>query len=241
MIYIAVCDKNNDYVEKIKNEIQKYFDSKKIKVEINTYICGHEFLKINKKYDIIILSQRFSDLQGLTVAKLLRKGINKNACLIFYTDHPEIAIEAYEVDTFRFVLKSSNKLYRALDDYLSRYYNKNFICVKSNKKEFLQIRINRIVFIETIDKISYIHLCDKSIIETRISLIELSEKISQKYFFKPHRSYIINFYYINSITKQEIIINDFDVKIPLSRNNIKLFRQRYEEFLSQKKGDIGHP
>lgn len=241
IINIAICDKNKNYLEKTKREIYRYLCNLRIGTKIEMFLSGYEMLEKSQKYDIIILSHSLIDLDGLTVAKILRREFNRDACLIFYTNHTEIAIEAYEVETFRFILKSSTKLLNAIEDYLNLYYRKIHICVKNEiRKGFSQIKIDNIVFIEIMDKISYIHLSNNDIIKTKLSLSKLEKKISQNYFFKPHRSYIINLKYISNVKKKEIVLKN-NAKIPLSRNNVKLFELSYRKFLSKNKGGICHP
>ena len=41
------------------------------------------------------------------------------------------------------------------------------------------------------------------------------------FFFKPHRSYLVNYNHVTKITRDNIFINDINKKIPLSKNNVK--------------------
>ena len=101
-------------------------------------------------YDIIILDYQMDKIDGLETARQLRNGINEFACIIFLTNYGEISIDAYSVDTYRFVLKSTlwDGLYNALDDYRKRMNTGKSISVKSDGS-YITIDTDEIVFIES--------------------------------------------------------------------------------------------
>lgn len=116
---IAVCDDERHMLDLIKRKLYDYSNIHNWESVIDTFDNGNELLKSKTKYNIVILDYQMNEIDGLETAKLLRKGHNSQACIIFLTSFPEIAIPAYDVDTYRFVLKDNidDGLTKALDDF----------------------------------------------------------------------------------------------------------------------------
>ncbi len=78
-----------------------------------------ELLNSEKNYDIIVLDYQLGSTNGLTVAKELRKR-NVLSSIIFLTSYPNFMIDAFEVNTFRFLLKpiDKSKFFKAIDYYI---------------------------------------------------------------------------------------------------------------------------
>ena len=98
---------------------------------------------------------------GLTVAKELRKR-NVLSCIIFLTSYPHFMIDAFEVNTFRFLLKpiDKSKFFKAIDDYV-KIVDANYPITLIQNKELKKINSNEICFIEADGKYSNIHLNTK--------------------------------------------------------------------------------
>lgn len=229
---ISVCDDENVFLKEIKNKLYEYSNVHNWESVVDTYDCGFDLINSDTKYDIIILDYQMDKINGLDTAKQLRKGINKNSCLIFLTGYAEIAIPAYNVDTYRFVLKSSlyGGLFKALDSYRKTLDSNFKICIKADG-EHITINTNKIVYIEVQDKLCRIYLTNEKFYDTRQTLSCLYGLLPQAVFFKIHRSYIVNLKYIKQYNNSTVIPEFFDCKLPISRTYFSKFCEKYYEFL----------
>ena len=168
----------------------------------------------------------------IDTAKLLRKGKNRFSCIIFLTNYPEIAIPAYEVDTYRFVVKNDlfDGLYNAFDDYRLSIKPDYDISIKSGN-EYLTIYTENIVFIEAQNKDILIHLSNNEIITTKTNLTTLFSEVPHTHFFKIHKSYIVNFKYIAIQGSNYIKLKGFPLIIPISRQQLSKFKIAYYNFI----------
>ena len=221
---IAVCDDESYFVKELVKNIYKYANLHNWEPVVDSYYSGMSLSLSQKKYDIIILDFQMDDINGIDTAKLLRKGKNRFSCIIFLTNYPEIAIPAYEVDTYRFVVKNDlfDGLYNAFDDYRLSIKPDYDISIKSG---------NEYLTIYTENKDILIHLSNNEIITTKTNLTTLFSEVPHTHFFKIHKSYIVNFKYIAIQGSNYIKLKGFPLIIPISRQQLSKFKIAYYNFI----------
>lgn len=230
---IAVCDDERHILEIIKRKLYDYSNSHNWESVVDTFDSGNKLIESDTKYDIIILDYQMNEIDGLETAKLLRQGHNSQACIIFLTSFPEVAIPAYDVDTYRFVLKNNIDigLTKALDDFRNMQTYDIDLCIKVDR-EFVSVNSKDIVFIEVVNKICYIHLNTGKVIETKTTLSSLYGKLPKTHFFKIHKAYVVNFSYIARRKENDIYLKSYNLSIPISRNYLTAFKRKYYNFLN---------
>lgn len=229
---IAICDDDLQLCNSIKYNIYEYANNHNWEPVVDIYSSGEEIVKAAVKYDIIFMDYQMDGIDGLETAKILRDGINALSCIIFLTNYPQIAISAYEVDTYRFIVKETlfDSLFKALDDY--RKANKQDIKIEiKSENNIFTINTSDILFVEVMDKLLLIHLSNGSIIKTRCTLHKFCGKLPEMYFSKIHKSYIINLKYVTSYKENNVRIFNQSQDLPISRNYLKEFRRRYQIYL----------
>lgn len=107
-MFAALCDDDKYITEEIKKLLLEYAKDNRITIDIDEFESGEELLNSEKNYDIIVLDYQLGSTNGLTVAKELRKR-NVLSSIIFLTSYPNFMIDAFEVNTFRFLLKPIDK------------------------------------------------------------------------------------------------------------------------------------
>ena len=160
-MFAALCDDDKYITEEIKKLLLEYAKDNRITIDIDEFESGEELLNSEKNYDIIVLDYQLGSTNGLTVAKELR---NRNvlSSIIFLTSYPNFMIDAFEVNTFRFLLKpiDKSKFFKAIDDYI-KIVDANYPITIIQNKELKKINSNEICYIEADGKYSNIHLSDK--------------------------------------------------------------------------------
>lgn len=229
---IAICDDEKSFFSVLKSKIYDYSNLHNWESVVDTYDCGYDLINTKIKYDIIILDYQMEQIDGLETAKLLRSGINKFSCIIFLTSFPEIAISAYDVDTYRFVVKSSlfDGLYKALDDFRKIIKVNYDISIKSSN-EFITINTGKITFLEVQNKNSFLHLDNGQMYETKKSLTDLYKELPHTHFFRIHKSFIVNFMHISERGQNYVKVRNYDYELPISRNYLSKFKQKYYNYL----------
>ena len=233
---IAICDDEKIVSSKLKSKVYDYSNLHNWESVVDTYECGLDLINSGIKYDIVILDYKMDKLDGLETARLLRSGINKFSCLIFLTSYPEIAISAYDVDTYRFIVKSQDfkGLYEALDAFRNTIKLDYDISIKVDD-EHITINTENITFIEVQNKFCFLHLSDGLIFKTKRTLSNLYKELPHTHFFKIHKAYIINFKHIAQRSNTYIKVRNYDYKIPISRNYLPYFKEAYYKYIKDNK------
>lgn len=118
MITIAILDDEKIFLEKEKAITEKYFSQKVLECRIDTFqnadwlVMGLE----EEQYDIYILDVELPKKSGLEVAREIRSHY-PDPVIIFVTNFIDYAVEAYEVNTYRYIPKEimEEKLESAYD------------------------------------------------------------------------------------------------------------------------------
>lgn len=230
---IAVCDDERHMLDLIKRKLYDYSNIHNWESVIDTFDNGNELIESKTKYNIVILDYQMNEIDGLETAKLLRKGLNSQACIIFLTSFPEVAIPAYDVDTYRFVLKDNidDGLPKALDDFRNIQSYDVTLCVKVDGEQ-ISLNSSDIVFIEVVNKICFLHMNTGKMIETKTSLSSLYGRLPKTHFYKVHKAYVVNFSYIARRNGNDIYIKNYNLSIPISRNYLTTFKRKYYNFLN---------
>lgn len=229
---IALCDDEINFTRKLKSKLYDYSNNHNWDSVIDVFNSGNELLRSKTKYDIIIIDYQMDDIDGLQTAKELRNGINQFSCIIFLTSYPEIAIPAYNVDTYRFVVKNTlfEGIYKALDDFRNTVKIDYDVIIKTNS-EFVTINTKDIIFIEVQNKFCYIHLFNDSVLITRRSLKNLYSELPKTHFLRIHKAFIINFEYIAERNNLFLTVRKINKQIPISRNYLSKFNNAYYIYL----------
>ena len=120
---IAICDDSKIDTQYITNFVKCWAQEANISVHIDAFPSAEVFLfhyEEKKDYDILLLDVEMGAMDGVTLAKTLRKE-NDTIQIVFLTGYSDYISEGYEVDALHYLLKPVQKeklfsvLYRALD------------------------------------------------------------------------------------------------------------------------------
>ena len=204
-MFAALCDDDKYITEEIKKLLLEYAKDNRITSDIDEFESGEELLNSEKNYDIIVLDYQLGSTNGLTVAKELRKR-NVLSSIIFLTSYPNFMIDAFEVNTFRFLLKpiDKSKFFKAIDDYI-KIVDANYPITIIQNKELKKINSNEICYIEADGKYSNIHLSDK-IMHCSKTLAGVTKLLPAYCFVKTHRAFVVNLHYIKSYSSDTVYL-----------------------------------
>ncbi|WP_286183017.1 LytTR family DNA-binding domain-containing protein [Bacillus sp. ISL-55] len=163
---------------------------------------------IELKPDLVLVDINMPGLTGLEAVKLCKETM-PSLQVIFTTGYEEFAVEAFNMSAVDYLVKpiDRTRLFIALDkakkaiqlertlSQKSKHYNK--LSIKSNNS-FLYIHIDEILYIEKEGRKTILHTKDDRH-ETTESLADL-ERLLPDYFYKTHRSYLVN---LSRITRIE--------------------------------------
>lgn len=221
MIDIIICEDNNIQRKQIEDIIIEEINTSKVNLHIAlSSSSSNEILKYvinskNKNFIYFLDVELKGNINGIELANIIRK-YDLNGYIIFVTSHAELSLLTfkYKVQAMDYILKSNEKeLETRIIDCLRVSYG-NFRKLNVIEKKYITLDIgsnivnfdpNEILFFETYKNHKIrINMFNENI-EFYCSLKEI-QLLLPEYFYKCHRSYIVNIKNIKSIDKSNLII-----------------------------------
>ena len=202
MLYIAICEDEASQLAAIRDKVQIYLKENNILAELEAY-GRSDLLKYDlqegKYFDIILSDIEMPDTDGMKLAKEIR-GCLPDAILIFVTAYLKYAIDAYELEVFRYIPKSclDEKLPGVLEIAIKRVQSqsdKSYLIQTAARIE--KILLKQIVYIQKDGKNAMIICTDGSVKSVRKSLSDVHKELNSKDFVKFYISRIFYFLYID--------------------------------------------
>lgn len=234
MVNIVICENDKNDQEFVKAKVVEILDDLDIEYEIKVYNSGDDLLEGYDKYtDIILLDIQMDGLDGMETARKIRE-FDDNVEIIFITSFVEYALEGYEVNAYRYLLKPvkdenlRTSLINCLND---RNFVKRSIVIKEGDTR-IKISLKDIMYIEIQGNDITVHTL-KDTYRTKGTMSNFETEINSDMFVRCHKSYLVNLEYIKSIKRYtSILVNDEEV--PLSRNKYKEIKDRFFEMIEDK-------
>ncbi len=225
MLIIAVCDDNNIDRTQICNGIETYLQNQHINGKVFVYDSAEKLntvIESNRlRFDIIFLDIIMDDMDGMTCARLIRLQ-DKLVNIVFLTSSTDYVYEGYEVNAAAYLVKpiNVNKLAAVLDKAIAR--------IEDVAKESISIitgGITRRILIKDIlylesqkNKVEIVLATTGERVAVYITLDEFTRFYQSEMWIRTHKSYIVNFLYIEQYVKDKFVLRD-STNIPISRGH----------------------
>ena len=219
---IAVCDDEELFRIEFKSVLYKVLIN--AEYDIDTFSGGSSLYEafLKNPFDLVFLDIEMPGIDGITLAKRLR-AVSENVQIVFLTSHIEYALEGYEVNALRYLVKpvDMNKLSEVLKYIQDKKNNSRQIMIK-HEGEDIVIDISDIIYMESMDKNVRI-VTSKSEYITRYNISDYEEELKNSGFLRIHRGYLISLSKVKKIVKNDVVM-DGDISLPVSRSNIKTLK-----------------
>ena len=219
---IAVCDDEELFRIEFKSVLDKVLIN--AEYDIDTFSGGSSLYEafLKNPFDLVLLNIEMPGIDGITLAKRLR-AVSENVQIVFLTSHIEYALEGYEVNALRYLVKpvDMNKLSEVLKYIQDKKNNSRQIMIKQEGEDIV-IDISDIIYMESMDKNVRI-VTSKSEYITRYNISDYEEELKNSGFLRIHRGYLISLSKVKKIVKNDVVM-DGDISLPVSRSNIKTLK-----------------
>ncbi len=214
---IAICDDSNADREYVLKMVNRWAAEAGQVVHTDTFTSAENFLfhyAEESDYDILLLDIEMGAMDGVTMAKQLRKN-NDTVQIVFITGYSDYISEGYEVAALHYLMKpvKEEKLCSVLYRAAEKLAKNEKVLTFEVGGEMVRVPIYQIRYADVLGNYVTIHaLTDTTV---KMTLGELEKQLDEC-FYRVGRSTIINLTQINRVTKTEIKLADGDV-IPLPR------------------------
>lgn len=233
MFRIAVLDDQVEYIEKIRIITHKIMKKLGINYELKEYIKSRELLadiERGQSADAYLLDVEMPRMSGLEVARRIRQDY-LDTLIIYITNYVEYAVEAFEVNAYRYIPKSM------LEEKLPEAYRALYDQYRKEKEEFYTIetcqRLERIPCREIyylLKESKYVRIVhQKGQSRVRATLEEVLLSLRQGEFLLIDRSCAVGIRHIMLLEQQQVFLRDGS-KLPVSRPRLMEVKKAIMEY-----------
>ena len=218
MIYkIAICDDSKEDTGYVADLLKKWSAQRQVSTQAECFPSAESFLfqyAEDKNYDILLLDIEMEQMDGVTMARQIRRD-NETVQIVFITGYSEYIAEGYEVAALHYLLKPVNeeKLFAVLDRAVEKLRRSERCLMLALSGEMVRIPLHEIRYLDV--QQNYVTVHGKTDYTVKKSLGEL-EKLLDEEFFRLGRGGIVNLSYISRVTKTDVYLKDGSV-LPLPR------------------------
>lgn len=239
MLLLAVCDDIPMECAEIAKKIDGILKQRNNNFVIYKFFSGQELLNSRESFDILFLDIRMPEISGMDLAKKLREQ-GKESIIIFITSAKEYVFEAYDVEAFQYLVKpiQADKLKSVTEKAVKKLLgktNEDFLMISSDR-QMKKILLSDILYIESIGRIVRIQ-CKNGSLEAYEQIGVLENKLSDKYFFRCHKCYLVNLEYVDTFYKTDIALENGE-KIMLAKRRCDDFKKAFLSYMKMKGGII---
>lgn len=215
---IAVCDDRQEDIDYISKLVKGWAAQTGHMIKLNTFMSAEAFLfhyDEEHDYDMLLLDIEMGQMNGVELAKKVRKG-NREVQIIFITGYNDYIADGYDVEALHYILKPvhADKLNAVLDRACEKLKKNEAALIFDLVDGMVRIPLYEIKYIEVRANYVTIHATEEVSVKTTLSSV--AEKLDDG-FFKIGRSYIVNMKCIRKITKTEVFLEGVDMTLPISR------------------------
>lgn len=236
MIEVAICEDSKMDRELLHKIISSLMAEKGLKFRVDTYENGESLVTGygNHPYDLIFLDILMGEINGVEAGKRIRE-MDQMVEIIYCTASRDFAIDTYEIHSLGYLLKpyETEKIGVLIDYYVKKHpqENQNFIEVKSKRKSVI-IPYQDIIYLESDNKVVYIHTVRQGQVKVYGKLDSFEEQIKDEGYLRCHQSYLVNMGYVAGLADSDFIMSNDDV-IPIRKTGRKILIKKYEEYLKR--------
>ncbi|MBQ1492193.1 MAG: response regulator transcription factor [Blautia sp.] len=218
MIRCAVVEDEKEYAECIRAYAQRFSQETGNKLSLRFFSDGEDIVSgYSSDLDIILMDIKMHVLDGMSAARRVRE-LDDKVIIMFITNLPGYAIEAYEVEAFDYILKPisyemfSRKLLRAISRVRRR---EDDTIILQTKEGIRRVEVGSIAYIESRGHQMEVHT-ENGLLLLRGKLDELEEKLRDHGFVRSNRGYLVNLYHIQALEGECLVVQG--EKLPVSRS-----------------------
>lgn len=230
---IAALDDDKEWIETEREITVEHFQEEKYK--FRGYLSAKELLSDieEEEFDIFLLDMELPDGNGLETARAVKRKQEK-AVIIFVTNYVEYAVEAFEVNAFRYIPKKLLKeklpeAYEAVRKRIEQRTESYFIIQTETRLE--KIPKDQIYYMTKEKKyVNIIHKAGQSRI--RASLDQVQKSLDSDCFLRIDKGCVVNIEHVMSLEKYQVRMRN-GIELTVSHPQLKNVKIKIAEYWSR--------
>lgn len=238
MLKIAFCDDELSVLHEIHTLLDEYRVERNQELDCAAFHSPLDLLaeiERGNRFDILLLDIMMPGENGIDAAAEIRSR-DSNVKIIFLTSSSEYAVQSYTVGAYFYQLKPiwRESFFRLMDSVVSTCEKEHSDgLILQCKGGVTRIELRHLEYCEVIHRTLFFHLSSGKVLESTGSLDDLYCRLEPHgNFLRPHRSYLINLDYVQSISARAITMACL-TEIPLPRGKYQEVKDVYLEYAFQ--------
>lgn len=230
---ILICDDEQQYVDELKIHIEKYMQGRFVNFEIDTANNPQTIADNSEIYQLAFLDIQMNELDGISLAKILKER-NSKIVIFFVTSFNDYQDEAMDLRAFRFFEKPFNaeRLYSGLEkamEYIDESYIDFYIWTNNEHKKVL---VDDVIYVERGNR-QVTLVTTQGNFTTRETFDEWCKSLQNSFFYRVHKSFIVNLHYVTVYKYSEIFVQN-NVRIPIASRRQTDFHKFWFQYLRRR-------
>lgn len=230
---ILICDDEQQYVDELKIHIENFMQSRVADFTIDTANNPQAVADSNEIYQLAFLDIQMNELNGISLAKNLKERNNK-IVIFFVTSYNDYQDEAMDLRAFRFFEKPFNadRLYSGLEkamEYIDESYVDFYVWTDNEHKKIL---VDDVIYVERGNR-QVTLVTTQGNFTTRESFDEWCAILQNSFFYRVHKSFIVNLHYVTGYKYSELYIQK-NIRIPIASRRQTDFHKFWFAYLRRR-------
>ncbi|MDD3336366.1 MAG: LytTR family DNA-binding domain-containing protein [Eubacteriales bacterium] len=200
--------------------------------DVLCYESGEALLKdirSGKKPSILLLDVMLDRLDGMTLARELRKDAVQIP-VIFVSSNRDCALYGYELEALRFLAKpvEEERLLEALKAAIQKQQAQTIVI--QTVDGLSRLEVCQIRYVEMLRRGVQFFLRDGTVLPTRLKISDIEQELPKQRFFRCHQGYIVSLDAISTLVRSDAVLENGQ-HIPVSRYRLADLRERFLNYL----------
>lgn len=239
MLRVALCDDNNNAIERYAQLIFRIAKKNKIEIELSSFNSGEsllfQYIDAPEQVDIIYLDIVMDKTDGMATARKLRD-CKCQAQIIFLTGCEEYVYEAFDVNAIHYLLKEET----SIDKFEEVFLKAADLALKKENEQFTfefdgetgVIPMEQISYFEIWQRIVTVHYGEGKAGKFYASMEQLEDRLSGKDFVRTHRSFLVHLPYIVKFQRQSLRLRNGE-EIPIGITYMQSLKRTFSDYISR--------
>ena len=214
---VAICDDSPADAQFVGQILDSWARQRGVTLEARTFASAEAFLFCyaeDKNWDILLLDIEMGAMDGVTMAKRVRRD-NEAVQIVFITGYSDYIAEGYEVAALHYLMKPVNreKLLTVLDRAIEKRKQEERCLNLEVYGELVRLPFYEIRYLDVHQ--NYVTVHAKAYYTVKRTLGDFEKELDDR-FCRVGRAMILNLKYIQRVTKTEVRLSDGTI-LPLPR------------------------
>lgn len=222
-VSIAVCDDDVVLCGEVENILINSFNKRGIECSVDVFNSGDDLYKVinGQKYsfDLLLLDIEMPNKTGVEIGSYIRNELDNQKIEIAYiSSKTSYAMSLFEVRPINFLTKplTEDAIEHLIDSFLRIKEQNDYNYKFKMGKDYFSISYSDILYFEHHGRKTTVHTFDK-VYEHYASMENIYSKLKNYRFLFVHKSYIVNFNYIEKVQYEQVVVTDGTI-IPISQS-----------------------